>query len=431
MGTQCARVLAVGAALGVLLIAGVAQANRPALVAQGGSGRVKFDPAFVRKNPEFAGRVARFGLVNYTTRQVAVIDAARVKHSIPLPYWTTTVTSPIDKMTYSYDMVGSTPYSNKKLRKSVVTVQPIIVKLTVTDPTNGNVLETLDPTVPSPCDSNVSVEDRWLQSPLFQPAAFNSNAVNMGITTLPDAFQRANFWQNAKGTNFGIRFNMQTPVVVSLSEPGRLKQGTCGNNLAVVDINKFSGDIQNISRQYANPNEVALILTYNVLESDGLAETYDYTIGFHAAVSTDTGVQTYATGSCFDEGFFVNYSDVAAWSHELIEWLDDPFGRNVTPAWGHTGQVDGCYNQLEVGDPLTGTYFDMPTPSGVTDFVYHQQDLAFHDWFFGTPSTATGGRYSFRGTFNSTENAPCTASNATTASNSKTASARGNLTSSR
>jgi hypothetical protein len=56
-------------------------------------------------------------------------------------------------------------------------------------------------------------------------------------------------------------------------------------------------------------------------------------------------------------GFFgVTGSDTVILSHELAEWVNDPFVNNPTPAWGNTGQVVGaCQNNLEVGDPLTGT----------------------------------------------------------------------------
>ncbi len=81
-----------------------------------------------------------------------------------------------------------------------------------------------------------------------------------------------------------------------------------------------------------------------------------------------------------------------------------PGGTNnaLTPNWGHTGQVGGCQNNLETGDPLTpdqaGNFPNYPVP-GVGGFVYHTQDLAFHDWFYRTPSTSTGSKYSFVGNF--------------------------------
>ena len=88
--------------------------------------------------------------------------------------------------------------------------------------------------------------------------------------------------------------------------------------------------------------------------------------------------------------------DTAIMSHEVGEWMDDPLGSNPTPAWGHTGQVVGCQNNLEVGDPLTGNLIPNVTLNGYT---YHLQELAFFSWFYGAPSIALNGMFSDNGTF--------------------------------
>src|SRR5262249_26319750 len=86
-----------------------------------------------------------------------------------------------------------------------------------------------------------------------------------------------------------------------------------------------------------------------------------------------------------------------ALSHEIAEWMDDPLGTNATPPWGGIGQVQGCANALEVGDPLAGTPFARVTmPNG---YAYHVQELAFFSWFFGAPSLGVGGLFSNHGTF--------------------------------
>jgi len=91
-------------------------------------------------------------------------------------------------------------------------------------------------------------------------------------------------------------------------------------------------------------------------------------------------------------------------SHEVAEWMNDPFGNNPTKPWGNIGQVSGCQNNLEVGDPLTGT--------GITDTLngktYHLQELAFFSWFYhSSPSLGANGWFSSNGTFR-TSAAPCT-----------------------
>jgi hypothetical protein len=83
-------------------------------------------------------------------------------------------------------------------------------------------------------------------------------------------------------------------------------------------------------------------------------------------------------------------------SHEVAEWMDDPNTSNPVPAWGHIGQQANCQNNLEVGDPLTGTAFPPVTLGGVT---YDLQELAFYSWFFGGTSLGSGGLYSNNGTF--------------------------------
>jgi hypothetical protein len=84
---------------------------------------------------------------------------------------------------------------------------------------------------------------------------------------------------------------------------------------------------------------------------------------------------------------FPGTEDISASSHEIGEWMNDPLGNNATPAWGHIGQVGGCQNNFEVGDPLSGTLFPSVALSG---FTYHMQELAFFSWFYSAPSIATG-----------------------------------------
>ena len=62
---------------------------------------------------------------------------------------------------------------------------------------------------------------------------------------------------------------------------------------------------------------------------------------------------------------------------------------------GDTANPTVFLANLETGDPLTpeqaGSFVNYPV-TGVSGFVYHYQDLAFHDWFYRTPSGSTGGK---------------------------------------
>ena len=97
--------------------------------------------------------------------------------------------------------------------------------------------------------------------------------------------------------------------------------------------------------------------------------------------------------------------DTAGGSHEIGEWMDDPFTVNEVPPWGHIGQQPGCQINLEVGDPRSGT--DRPPVVMPNGFTYHLQELAFFSWFFGKPSIGIHGWFSDNGTFLKDAGPPC------------------------
>ena len=133
---------------------------------------------------------------------------------------------------------------------------------------------------------------------------------------------------------------------------------------------------------YFNPGDLALFISYDVV--------FGGAYGYHNAYKTARGVQTFTVSAYLDVGG--SAPNVEVLSHEMAEFLDDPFVNNPTPAWGHTGQVSGCQANLEVGDPLTGLSFgSVRMPNG---FTYTVQDLTFFSWFYrGVPSFALDGRY--------------------------------------
>ena len=146
-----------------------------------------------------------------------------------------------------------------------------------------------------------------------------------------------------------------------------------------------------------NPTTLAIFVLHNVEFDAKPGVSGD--VGFHAALPNPAfhgAAQTVAVASYLDPAIAPHEADVAVLSHEIGEWMNDPFGKNGTPPWGNTGQVDGhCQSNLEVGDPLTGTTISVHR-NGIS---YHLQELAFLSWFYGpTPSIGVNGSYSFSGT---------------------------------
>ena len=127
-------------------------------------------------------------------------------------------------------------------------------------------------------------------------------------------------------------------------------------------------------------------------------------LGFHDAF----GAQSFGTADFDTSSIFASpVPDVSIMSHEVAEWMNDPFGNNPTPLWGHTGQVAGCQGNLEVGDPLSGTLAP-PIFNPENGFTYHMQELAFFSWFYGAPSVGVNGWFSDNGTFLTDAGPVCT-----------------------
>jgi hypothetical protein len=76
-------------------------------------------------------------------------------------------------------------------------------------------------------------------------------------------------------------------------------------------------------------------------------------------------------------------ADIHALSHEIAEWLDDPFVNNAVQPWRVASAAQyGCTGVLEVGDPVVGIWFGM---NGNTDTnaygQWHPEDEVFAQWF--------------------------------------------------
>lgn len=334
-----------------------------------------------------------------------------------IPFWTSQITSPLDGQTYTTSMVGSSPYAPANLTTpTVVNYVPLIARVHFEDGT------VLDPTKPA-CGDTVSINYRFFHSPLFTPSSIYSNGVHVGgggiNSQLISAFQRANFWSVVKNSNYGVYLKptLAQPKIVDFFAPDGNSTtypgipATCGATtgavtIGAIDINAYDALVEQAVVQNSSPTSLPILLTYNIVQTEfgGCC-----ILGYHSAFGRPGGTQTYAVGSYIDSGIFQGVDDIVVWTHEMAEWMDDPFvqanvpgGGNddLTPAWGNVGQVQGCQNNLEDGDPLSGTEAAIKGADGRT---YHIQDLAFHDWFYRTPSTGTAGKYSFLGVFTSVQ----------------------------
>lgn len=315
-----------------------------------------------------------------------------------IPFFGGSIKSPVDGKTYTYSIAGADP--RKSNATTNVLYLPIELRVKFADGT------VLDPTKPA-CGDTVSVANRFFKGPNFVPVPLVSNGVSVGKVQITDGFQRAEFWKILKGPRYHtVLKGAAAPVVVDVTAPGgsTTRNGVCAGSthkVGAINVDAMNNIIKNIAKNRAKPNQVAVFLTYNVFETSG---GRCCVLGFHSAFGTAAGTQTYSIGAYNDRGLFQDRwtADIDTWTHEFGDLLDDPFpfagaGMNWTPPWGGTGQVPqgSCQDNLETGDPLTGTGFEVR----YNGFLYHPQELAFFSWFYRTPTTGTGGKFSFKGTF--------------------------------
>ncbi len=327
----------------------------------------------------------------------------QVTSGTSIPMWKYTVTSPLDGNKYTGVMVGHGPST-----KTTTSITTYLVPLVLRMP-DGGVFnpDTVDTCLPSPGGTDLKIVQN---SPIFRPANFTFGSVNVGDTQYTDAFQRANFWSTANGTNYHTHLKTTTLSAVSIKVPsgqGSTNAGLGCGDLGVINYYWFdpyvTGTvIPSLASKGVGPTSLVIFLLKDVVMALGGDSPYVNccVLGYHGAFGSPT--QTYTPVDFDTTGAFGSVAeDTTIMSHEVGEWMDDPLGTNATPPWGNVGQVVGCQNNLEVGDPLTGTQIPPITMSN--GFTYHLQELAFFPWFFRTSSTSVNGWFSDNGTFTSAQ----------------------------
>lgn len=326
--------------------------------------------------------------------------------------WDFTVTATRDGNTYMGQMVGRSPFFHGARTTNIPTyIIPLIIKM----PDATKI--TYDPTVNNTCPP-AGVPLTLLQhSPIVDTFNFTMNGVDIGTAQYVDAFQRANFWNNVSVT--GNRYHtvlkpVRTLSAITVSVPNTddglsadvRGYGGCGygSHLGLLYVNWFQNYLEttlipSLAGQGVGPTSFLIFLMNDVVLSGDTPPDLNSCciLGYHGAFGVPT--QTYAPVDFDTTGLFSGVSDTSVFGHEVAEFTDDPLGINPTPAWGGVGQVPpgSCQNNLEVGDPLSGTLFPpVKMPNGTT---YNLQELAFFSWFFSTPSIGAGDLFSDNGTF--------------------------------
>ena len=349
---------------------------------------------------------ARHLTPRFATRPFAGYNAARIRQQIAagtaLKTWSSTVHAG-DGNTYPFTLVGKNP--KKAQTTPSLSVKTPVVPIIL----NFNSGPTFDPTVANTGCETASALTRTNKSPIFASVDYTPGGTDVGTTQYIDAFQRANLYRYTKPTGVNPGYHVllkkvaMTAINVSVPSADSTTFGSGCTLLGAIDIDWWDSYLQTtvfpqVAAAGYGPNTFPIFLFHNVVLYIGNPNNC-CVLGYHSAFTFGGGSQTYAIAD-YDNSteFGPGVKDVSALAHEVGEWMDDPYVNNVTPSWGHTGQVSGCQNNLEVGDPLTGTNLTV----AVNGFTYHPQELVFNDWFFENASTAVNHWFSFNDSFTST-----------------------------
>jgi hypothetical protein len=303
-----------------------------------------------------------------------------------LPQWSGSFTDLTHK-TIRYTMVGTDP----TLTNTSTTVPVVLVPIKmVYGSQNGNM--TFDPHHQLP--NGRTIVQNALASPVFESGIdFVQGGVDLGNTQYLDAFQRGNFW-SAVRTHADYHVLLGTPTVlvertitVTVSEGKVINNPFANGSVGTMDLSAFDAKVQTMIGYlgaHINPGVLPIFLTYNIFLTDGGRCCIG---GYHTAEGGPPGGQTYAYATYVDSpGSYAQ--DVSSLSHEIGEWMDDPF----------VGNSVNCYdnNLMEVGDPLErhpnyGAY-----PYELNGFTYNLQSLVFIDYFGAPRSRRVNSWFSFQ-----------------------------------
>jgi hypothetical protein len=351
-------------------------------VLEAASGAVTASPA--QESPRFLwGAGAPMYLVTSDMAPHRTLAETAATPNVPL--WSGSFT--YQTRNFAYTMVGTDP----ALGSATTTIPVVIVPLKIIF---YGPLTTLSASNPV-CGDSMSATTLALDSPLFQAYPFLPGGTDVGTTQYIDAFQRANFWSDVSTTapDYHVLLSPTVAPTQTILVPKFLGSTVAGPCSRIGKVSFLYFDLvlrRMIDRLAIPPTSLPLFVAYNTFLTQG---GQCCVLGYHSARS---GGQTYAFASYNDAGVFnVPIQDIHAMSHELAEWLDDPFGVNPTPGW-KGGQAVNCQFNLEVGDPVTGIAFEAPL-GGTT---YHPEDLVFLPWFAReSPSSSVNGWYTFLDTY--------------------------------
>jgi hypothetical protein len=369
-----------------------------------------------------------------------------------VPHWTFQYTDPTNKVTYTITMAGSDPRAG-----GTSEIHTVIIPLKMNFVAAGQDLSSLVnqgysgfvPHIYNHTFDGSTKVAQTLASPQFTdfsyPGTLGGDSGQGG-----DVYMRAQFNKIASSYHVKLVNDAVLPAV-TLDVPSskgiayerpvpewRQANGYQSNLdlTGLAEVGWFSSQLQSLMGSLQiDSTTVPIFLTDNVLlyiKGGGFGYTNCCILGYHGAgmpIGHGAGsangqgaqpVQTfmysaYVTPGTYS-GFLPDYlvptrtapaptrglSDIHALSHEVGEFLDDPFVNNAVLPWiSKTSPQYPCTGVLENGDPVVGVWYGL---NGNTDAnaydQWHPEDLVFAQWYgHGGVEPAVGASFDGRKTF--------------------------------
>ena len=284
-------------------------------------------------------------------------------------------------LTYDFDMVGTDPSLPGNHTTTIRTVLfPVQLRFIGGITTNAS----------KPMRNSTGIMESPLNlvvaSPLFQSMNYFVGGLPVGNTQYIDAYNRANFF-NHLNAGHDFRVVLQNPpVVVPVTIDVPFSAG-----FATLDENGTHGFVDEdfLKAQLHSWMTLAgtAALPIFLLADTKMTKHNGSTM---AAVHGFTGKQTYIIAD------FSPRIDVSPLSHEIGEWLADPYLENATPGW--PAPDGGCSKRMEIADPINALNQSVFIETKLGWATFHLQDFAFLSWFaHRIPSTSAAGFYTFWG----------------------------------
>ena len=349
-----------------------------------------------------------------------------------IPHWTFQYTDPTNGVTYPITMVGTDPRVGGS-----TTVHTVIIPLKMNfvaagqDPSSlvGQGYPAFQPQFVNHTFDGTSKLSQTEASPVFSDYSYPTD-LGGDAGQLGDVYMRAQF--NKIASTYHVKLDYTVAPTQTLDVPStkgiayerpvsqwRRTHGlqTNADYTGLAEVNWFSTQLQSLmSSMQISATTVPIFLTDNVLlyiKGSPIGYQNCCILGYHGAampVGHGTGtlngqgkqaVQTfmytaYVTPGTYS-GFLTDYtgtrtaprptrglSDIHALSHEVSEWLDDPYTNNAVQPWKVASAPQyGCTRVLEVGDPVVGIWFGLNGNNLDTrnSGLWHPEDEVFAQWF--------------------------------------------------